>query len=99
MGRAESAVASASGINVSEANPIAMPTTLMSERTVNKHTRTGYFAQQQLELLRMDCSPLWHVQRQAPDTREQELRSHLGHFGFTDTGFAFQENRFGQAVG
>ena len=57
-------------------------TLLSGERTINKHTRIGYFAQQQLELLRMDCSPLWHVQRQAPDTKESELRSHLGHFGF-----------------
>jgi ATP-binding cassette subfamily F protein 3 len=52
------------------------------ERTVNKHTHTGYFAQQQVELLRMDCSPLWHMQHQAPDAREQELRNHLGSFGF-----------------
>ena len=57
-------------------------TQLAGERTVNRYTHTGYFAQQQLELLRMDCSPLWHVQRQAPDTKETELRSHLGHFGF-----------------
>jgi len=57
-------------------------TMLKGERTVNKHTQIGYFAQHQLELLRMDCSPLWHVQRLAPDTREQELRNHLGHFGF-----------------
>jgi ATP-binding cassette subfamily F protein 3 len=57
-------------------------TLLAGERTLNKHTHTGYFAQQQLELLRMDESPLWHVQRQAPDAREQELRNHLGRFGF-----------------
>jgi len=57
-------------------------TLLDGERTVNRHTLTGYFAQHQLELLRMDCSPLWHVQRQAPDMKEQELRNHLGHFGF-----------------
>ncbi len=57
-------------------------TLLSGERTVNKHTHIGYFAQQQLELLRMDYSPLWHVQRQAPDSREQELRNHLGRFGF-----------------
>ena len=57
-------------------------TLLSGERTVNKHTHTGYFAQQQLELLRMDESPLWHVQRQMPDAREQELRNHLGRFGF-----------------
>lgn len=57
-------------------------TMLSGERSVNKHTHIGYFSQHQLELLRMDCSPLWHVQRLAPDTREQELRNHLGHFGF-----------------
>ena len=57
-------------------------TQLTGDRTINKHTRIGYFAQQQLELLRMDCSPLWHVQRQAPVQKEAELRSHLGHFGF-----------------
>ena len=57
-------------------------TLLSGERTVNKHTHIGYFAQQQLELLRMDESPLWHVQHQAPDAREQELRNHLGRFGF-----------------
>ncbi len=57
-------------------------TLLSGERTLNKNTHIGYFAQQQLELLRMDCSPLWHLQRQAPDIKEAELRSHLGHFGF-----------------
>jgi len=57
-------------------------TLLSGERTVNKHTHIGYFAQQQLELLRMDESPLWHVQHQSPEAREQELRNHLGRFGF-----------------
>jgi ATP-binding cassette subfamily F protein 3 len=57
-------------------------TLMTGERTVNKHTHTGYFAQQQLELLRMDCSPLWHMQHQSPGAREQELRNHLGRFGF-----------------
>ena len=57
-------------------------TMLAGERTVNKHTHAGYFAQQQLELLRMDCSPLWHMQHQSPDAREQDLRNHLGRFGF-----------------
>jgi ATP-binding cassette subfamily F protein 3 len=57
-------------------------TLLSGERTVNKHTHTGYFAQHQLELLRMDCSPLWHMQHQSPEAREQDLRNHLGRFGF-----------------
>jgi len=57
-------------------------TLLSGERSINKHTRIGYFAQHQLELLRMDESPLWHVQRQAPEAKEADLRNHLGRFGF-----------------
>ncbi len=57
-------------------------TLLSGERTVHRHTRIGYFAQHQLDLLRMDCSPLWHVRQQAPDYSEQDLRNHLGKFGF-----------------
>ena len=57
-------------------------TMLNGTRSLNKHTHIGYFAQHQLELLHMDCSPLWHVQQLAPNLREQALRNHLGHFGF-----------------
>lgn len=42
----------------------------------------GYFAQHQLEMLRHDESPLWHLQKLAPDVREQELRNFLGSFNF-----------------
>jgi len=42
----------------------------------------GYFAQHQVEMLRHDESPLWHLARIAPDTREQELRNFLGGFNF-----------------
>lgn len=42
----------------------------------------GYFAQHQLETLRLDDSPLSALARQAPDTREQELRDYLGGFNF-----------------
>ncbi|WP_322994772.1 ABC-F family ATP-binding cassette domain-containing protein [Castellaniella sp.] len=42
----------------------------------------GYFAQQQLDVLDPDASPLQHFARIAPDTREQELRNMLGRFGF-----------------
>ena len=44
--------------------------------------RIGYFAQHQLEHLRLDESPLWHLQKKAPQAREQELRSFLGGFNF-----------------
>src|SRR5690606_16884513 len=43
----------------------------------------GYFAQQQLDMLRLDETPLQHLARLAPQTREQELRNYLGGFGFS----------------
>ncbi|RDU99544.1 ATP-binding cassette domain-containing protein [Trinickia dinghuensis] len=43
----------------------------------------GYFAQHQLETLRPDDSPLAHLARIAPETREQELRDFLGSFNFS----------------
>lgn len=43
----------------------------------------GYFAQHQLETLREDDTPLQHLMRLAPDTREQELRDFLGSFNFS----------------
>jgi ATP-binding cassette subfamily F protein 3 len=45
----------------------------------------GYFAQHQLEQLRSDESPLAHLARAEPATRELELRSYLGHFDFRGT--------------
>jgi ATP-binding cassette subfamily F protein 3 len=42
----------------------------------------GYFAQHQVEQLRMEHSPLWHLQRLAPSAREQDLRNFLGGFDF-----------------
>lgn len=47
-----------------------------------KGLQIGYFAQHQVETLRHDDSPLQHLQRLAPDTREQELRDFLGGFNF-----------------
>jgi ATP-binding cassette subfamily F protein 3 len=48
-----------------------------------KGLRIGYFAQHQLETLRADDTPLQHLARLAPDTREQELRDFLGSFNFS----------------
>ena len=42
----------------------------------------GYFAQHQLDTLRPDQSPLWHIQKHSPDVREQEIRNFLGSFNF-----------------
>jgi ATP-binding cassette subfamily F protein 3 len=43
----------------------------------------GYFAQYQLEQLRLDRSPLQHLQALDAQAREQALRDYLGSFGFS----------------
>ena len=48
----------------------------------NPGLNIGYFAQHQLESLRLDDSPLQHLSRLAPTSREQELRNFLGGNGF-----------------
>ena len=52
------------------------------ERREAKTLNIGYFAQHQLEQLRPEESPLWHVQHLEPQTPEQELRDYLGGFDF-----------------
>ena len=42
----------------------------------------GYFAQHQLDTLRDDQSPIWHIQQLSPEVREQEIRNFLGGFNF-----------------
>ncbi len=42
----------------------------------------GYFAQHQLEQLRLDESPLWHVQQLDKQATEKDLRNFLGGFDF-----------------
>ena len=42
----------------------------------------GYFAQHQLEQLRLDESPLWHLQKIDPKATEKDLRNFLGGFDF-----------------
>ncbi len=42
----------------------------------------GYFAQHQLEQLRLEWSPLQHLQKLDSSATEQELRNFLGGFGF-----------------
>ena len=44
---------------------------------------TGYFAQHQLDTLRPDQSPLWHIQKLSPQAKEQDIRNFLGGFNFT----------------
>ncbi len=58
---------------------------LTGESTVGKGLNIGYFAQHQVEMLRHDESPLWHLSKIAPTVREQELRNFLGGFNFPGT--------------
>ncbi|HSV18742.1 MAG TPA: ATP-binding cassette domain-containing protein [Casimicrobiaceae bacterium] len=52
------------------------------ERWTAQQLRIGYFAQHQVEQLRVDETPLRHLQRLEPQTREQDLRTFLGGFDF-----------------
>ncbi|MBK9325405.1 MAG: ATP-binding cassette domain-containing protein [Hydrogenophilales bacterium] len=55
---------------------------LSGEAHWGKGLAIGYFAQHQVEMLRHDQTPLWHLARIAPTVREQELRNFLGGFNF-----------------
>ncbi|SUC10855.1 ABC transporter ATP-binding protein [Pasteurella canis] len=57
-----------------------------------KGVQLGYFAQHQLDTLRADESPLWHLQKLAPQQTEQQLRDYLG-------GFAFKGDKVNEIVG
>ena len=52
------------------------------ERLTAQALRIGYFAQHQVEQLRLDESPLWHLSKVDAAAREQELRDFLGGFDF-----------------
>lgn len=53
--------------------------------------KVGYFAQHQLEQLKIDQSPLQHLRALDKQAREQDLRNYLG-------GFAFHGERVDEAV-
>ncbi|WP_028451165.1 ATP-binding cassette domain-containing protein [Chitinilyticum aquatile] len=55
---------------------------LAGQLVEGKGLKIGYFAQHQLEHLRLDESPLWHLQKIDPATREQDHRNYLGGFDF-----------------
>jgi ATP-binding cassette subfamily F protein 3 len=62
---------------------IAGESALLAGRRVEGHgLAIGYFAQHQLEQLRDVESPLQHLARREPATRELDLRSYLGRFDF-----------------
>lgn len=77
-------------LGVNGAGKSTLIKTLSGELPVLKGTRNasrgleiGYFAQHQLDMLDIASTPLQHMQRMEPQTREVELRSYLGSFGFS----------------
>lgn len=58
---------------------------LSGDLVLGNGLKIGYFAQQQLEQLDADASPLLHLRRISPNTREQELLGFLGRFMFQGT--------------
>ena len=71
---------------VGELDPLAIETSKTDQPggkiTAGKDLNIGYFAQHQLEQLRPDESPLQHMLRLDPQTREQDHRNYLGGFDF-----------------
>jgi ATP-binding cassette subfamily F protein 3 len=55
---------------------------MSGKRVEGKDLNIGYFAQHQLEQLRPDESPLQHMMKLDPLTREQEYLNYLGGFDF-----------------
>jgi ATP-binding cassette subfamily F protein 3 len=64
---------------------------LSGKRHAAEGLKIGYFAQHQLEQLRLDESPLWHLQKLDAQASEKDLRNFLG-------GFDFQGDKVLQAV-
>ena len=60
--------------------------TLSGKRIAAADLSIGYFAQQQLETLRIDCDAFWHLRTMGgadfASGDEQRVRDHLGRFGF-----------------
>ncbi|GGE69272.1 ATP-binding cassette domain-containing protein [Paenalcaligenes hominis] len=56
---------------------------LNGELVTSARLEVGYFAQHQLDMIEAELSPIQHMQRIAPDVREQELRNYLGRFAFS----------------
>ncbi|MDO9215536.1 MAG: ATP-binding cassette domain-containing protein [Methylococcales bacterium] len=55
---------------------------LLGTRREAEGLKIGYFAQQQLEQLHLDASPLWHVQQLDKTATEKDIRNFLGGFDF-----------------
>lgn len=54
------------------------------KREASASLNIGYFAQHQIDHLNLEETPLNHLRKLSPNVREQELRTYLGSFGFSD---------------
>lgn len=55
---------------------------LSGELIQSSHLKIGYFAQHQVDLLQIDQTPFWHLEKEATGVSPQILRNFLGKFGF-----------------
>lgn len=58
------------------------PTLISGEIIPSDKLNIGYFAQHQLDTLRNDQNPIWHIQQLSPESKEQDIRNFLGGFNF-----------------
>ncbi len=57
--------------------------TILGTVTAAPKLRVGYFAQHQTDELDVDATPVIELGRKRPDDRDEQLRSQLGRFGFS----------------
>ncbi len=57
-------------------------TLLTGERSKSPHLKLGYFSQHQVDILREEESPLWHMRQLQANLPEQDARNFLGQFDF-----------------
>ena len=50
--------------------------------TFHSQTKIGYFSQQQVDMLHLEETPLWHFKEKYDDISETQARGFLGRFGF-----------------
>jgi len=55
---------------------------LQGERATSPHLKLGYFSQHQLDMLREEESPFWHIRQLSPRAMEPDIRRFLGQFDF-----------------
>src|SRR3989338_8803627 len=52
--------------------------------TFHSQTNIGYFSQDQVDMLQLDETPLFHFKERYPDIAETQARGFLGRFGFSN---------------